>query len=118
MGLLVTATLACALATLFGAIALARRSSQVPTEPPAPPAAQTNAGTPFGRLKAVIAAGDWSRATPPLLVLGGLLGIMLFGSLSLIFVFEQERSGWPMFALAVLTIGWAIREYVRAEPPR
>lgn len=117
MGLLVTATLACALATIVGSIALARGSGR-PTvagaEGPPPPGA--NASTPFGRLKATIEAGDWGRAGPALLVMGGLLGIMLFGSLALIFVFDQARSGWPMFGLAVVTIGWAIREYVRAEP--
>ena len=117
MGVFTAATLACALLALFGGIAMARRP---PASAPRPAEAASLpvAATPFGRLKTVIEAGDWSRALPPLLVLGGILGVMLFGALSLIFVFGQDRSGWPMFALAVLTIAWAVREYVRAEAGR
>ena len=70
--------------------------------------------TPFGRLKAVLRAGDWRAASPSLLVLGGILGVMLFGALALIFALDQSRSGWPMLVLALLTIAWAVREYVRA----
>lgn len=116
MSLLVTATLACAVAALFGGIALLRRPADAEGAPE--PGTSSEGTTPFGRLKAVIDARDWRRAGPPLLVLGGILGIMLFGSLALIFVFEQERSGWPMLGLAVLTIAWAVREYLRAEPGR
>jgi hypothetical protein len=111
---LVTATLAAALAALLGGILMVRGRA-------AGPAAGTDDGSGggpelpagLGGLKAVIRAGDWRRALPSLLVLGGILGIMLFGSLALIFVFDQPRSGWPMCALAVLTVGWAVREYVR-----
>lgn len=106
MSLLITATLASALAALAGGILLVRRGD-------APPVVESGQ-SPLGRLKGVIRAGDWSTAVPSLLALGGILGVMLFGALALIFTFDQSRSGWPMLVLALLTIGWAIREYVRA----
>ena len=42
-------------------------------------------------------------------------GCMLFGALTLIFVFGQTRGGWPMLAVAVLTIAWVTWEYARAK---
>ena len=113
MSLLVTATLACALAALSGGIALTRRNPPTPSEGPLPEATATPK-TPIGRLKRTIDAGDWQKALPGLLIVGGILGIMLFGSRALIFVFDQERSGWPMLALGGLTIAWTTREYLRA----
>lgn len=68
----------------------------------------------MARLKTVIQAGDWATARPPLLALGGLLGVMLFGALALILTFDQVRAGLPMLAVAVLTILWIVREYLRA----
>lgn len=115
MSLLVTATLASALAALAGGILVVRRAdaqAQVQAGTPGPEGGE--AASPLGRLKAVIQAGDWSTAVPSLLALCGILGVMLFGALALIFTFDQSRSGWPMLILAILTIGWAVREYVRA----
>lgn len=116
MSLLVTATLASALATLAGAILLVRQADRRNDEPPTDPSERSadTSDSPLGRLKRVIRAGDWGAAAPSLLTMGGLLGLMLFGALALIFTFDQSRSGWPMLILAILTIGWAVREYLRA----
>ncbi len=116
MSLLVTATLACALGTVLGGILLVRQRDRETRESMAAdaPAADPAATTPFARLKTVLRAGDWKAAAPSLLVLGGILGVMLFGALALIFALDQARSGWPMLILAILTIAWAVREYVRA----
>jgi len=119
VSLLVSVTIACALAALAGAVGMARRADR-PPDPAAPPPGDARAGIagPLGRLRAVVDAGDWRRAAPPLLALGGILGIMLFGSLALIFVYDQGRSGWPMLGLAVVTLGWTIVEYVRSGSRR
>ena len=117
MSLLVTATLASALAAVLGGILLVRRAdarSASPEVPRYPAVANADPTTPLGRLKGVIQARDWGAALPSLLALGGILGVMLFGALALIFALDQERSGWPMLILAILTIGWAAREYGRA----
>ena len=67
----------------------------------------------MGRLRAVVESGQWNRAAPPLLMLGGLFGLMVFGSLALVFDFDQPRGGWPMFVLALGTIAWTLRQYRR-----
>lgn len=118
MSLLVTATLASALAALAGGILVIRGADKQGAAQPAasdqPASGESHSPGPLGRLKIVIRAGDWSTAFPSLLALGGILGVMLFGALALIFTFDQSRSGWPMLILAILTLGWAVREYVRA----
>jgi len=116
VSLLITATLTSALATLAGAILLVRQSDRRNEGPPTEPreSAGDTSDSPLGRLKRVIRAGEWRAAAPSLLTMGGILGLMLFGALALIFTFDQSRSGWPMLILALLTIAWAVREYVRA----
>ncbi len=118
MSLLVTATLACALTAVLGGILLVRKRDESASAASAQSSAFPEGGatptTPLGRLKAVIQAGDWATALPALLALGGILGVMLFGALALIFALDQSRGGWPMLILAILTIGWAAREFVRA----
>lgn len=107
MSLFVTATLASALAALAGGILLVRRADRGENAP------GPEGSTPMGRLKSAIQAGDWATARPPLLAMGGLLGVMLFGALSLILTFDQVRAGLPMLLVAVGTIGWIAREYLR-----
>ncbi|MDG2305348.1 MAG: hypothetical protein P8R42_12000 [Candidatus Binatia bacterium] len=110
-----TATLASALAAVFGGILLVRRADARSASPAgAADPAPADPTTPLGRLKGVIQSGDWGAALPSLLALGGILGVMLFGALALIFALDQARSGWPMLILAILTAGWALREYLRA----
>ena len=106
MSLFVILSLACALITLVGGIGLARNRAEAEIS-----AAEAAATSPLGRLRAVVEAGQWNRARPPMLVLGGLLGLMVFGSLVLVFDFDQPRGGWPMFVLALCTIVWALRQY-------
>lgn len=114
MSFLTTVTLACALVALAGGILLLRRTDTQSAGAEGLPKEPDSTTTPLGRLKAVIRAGNWSTAIPSLLTIGGILGVMLFGALALIFTFDQSRSGWPMLILAILTIAWAVREYVRA----
>ena len=109
MGSLPILTLACLVVAIAGGIALGRNSSVEGRQ------SHLQARTPFGRLKEVVESGQWSLAVPPILVLGGMCGCMLFGALTLIFVFGQTRGGWPMLAVAVLTIAWVTWEYARAK---
>jgi hypothetical protein len=122
MKLLVTATLLSALLIAFGGAALVRpRAHRDPSPAPSPSPQDGSAeGTsgepakPLARLKALIAARDWSRAVPSLLIIAGLLGVMLFGSLSLIFVFGQTGAGVATLAVSLYSITRLAFDYSRA----
>lgn len=127
VGLLVTATLLFALLIAFGAVGLVRppaRERRAPAEvAPASAvgvpqdAAATGDATPgsgMRRLKDVLRARDWRRALPSLLIITGLLGVMLFGSLSLIYVLEQTAAGIASLGVLLFTIGRLAYDYARA----
>jgi hypothetical protein len=71
--------------------------------------------TPIGRLKRAVAAGEWERVWPSLLVIGGMTTFMLFGSLSLILVADRAPSGGSMLLVAVVAIGKLVRDWQRGE---
>jgi hypothetical protein len=123
MDLLVTATLFSALLIAFGGVALVRpraRSNSVPsTTSPAPESgvAEANASeptTPLARLKALIAVRDWRRALPSLLIIAGILGVMLFGSLSLVFVLGHTGAGVASLAVSLYATARLALDYTRA----
>jgi hypothetical protein len=70
--------------------------------------------TPVARLKAVVRARDWRRALPSLLVIAGLLGVMLFGSLAMVFVFGHTGAGVASLAVTVFAIVKLAIDYGRA----
>lgn len=123
MELLVTATLLFALLIAFGGAALVRpRPDPAPssTSAPAPQASDDAPATdaappkPLSRLKALVAARDWSRALPSLLIIAGILGVMLFGSLSLIFVLGQTGAGVASLGVWLFTTFKLALDYARA----
>lgn len=57
--------------------------------------------TPIGRLKEVIGAGDWNRALPPVLVMGGLVTFMVSGALYLMVSLGQVYGGGTMLLVAI-----------------
>jgi hypothetical protein len=131
VSLLLTATLLSALLIAFGGVALVRRrpagvaSDQAPSDAAAPPSrarapgdpapgAPAQAATPMARLKSVLREGDWRRALPSLLVIAGLLGVMFFGSLSMVFVFGQTGTGAAALAVTVFAIARLAYDYSRA----
>jgi hypothetical protein len=122
MDLLVTATLLSALLIAFGGVALVRpraRGAAPSTPSPSPEngGAEANGSvptTPLARLKALIAARDWRRALPSLLIIAGILGVMLFGSLSLIFVLGHTGAGVASLAVSLYATARLALDYARA----
>ncbi|MBC7223212.1 MAG: hypothetical protein H5T59_02885 [Anaerolineae bacterium] len=53
----------------------------------------------FGDLKGLVRAGDWARAWPVILSIGGLLGLLLFASLAAVVGLEERM--WGLASLAV-----------------
>lgn len=53
----------------------------------------------FGDLKGLVRAGDWGRALPALLAVGGLLGLLLFSSLAAVVGLEE-----PLWGVAALLV--------------
>ena len=122
MDLLVTATLLSAMLIAFGGVALLRpRPQEKPAESPAPapqnaladdPAASKPAA--LAHLKDLVEARDWGRALPSLLIIAGLLGVMLFGSLSLLFVFGQKTAGVASLGVSLYATIRLAYDYARA----
>lgn len=105
---LVLLTLASLLAVLFGIAGLMLARSREPSE------VERRAERGVAGLKALIRAGDWRAALPPLLVTGGLLGVMVFGAFTLAVVFDQTATGVLMLLVAVYALGRIARDWVRA----
>jgi len=78
------------------------------------PAADATPATPMARLKAVVRAGDWRRALPSLLVIAGVLGVMTFGSLAMVFVFGHRGAGIAALAVTLFAITRLVIDYARA----
>src|SRR5690606_8363141 len=74
---LVLLTLASLLALLFGIAANVLAKSRAPSE------AERRAGRGVAGLKHLLQAGEWRAAAPALLITLGLLGVMVFGALTL-----------------------------------
>ena len=72
-----------------------------------------HAATPIGRLRQVIESGDWQKALPPVLVMGGLVTLMLFGSLCLMLIRDQLYGGGTMLAVAIAAMVKLARDWQR-----
>lgn len=62
--------------------------------------------------KRIVQAGDWKRVTPSLLLIGGMLGIMFFGAIALLFVLEQKVTGVLMLLVPIVAaakLAWDFR---------
>ena len=64
---------------------------------------QREASISFTEIKASLVAGHYSEAFPSLLVIIGILGLVLFGSLSLFVVMENKLVGGLIAAVAIFT---------------
>ncbi len=53
----------------------------------------------FSDLKGLVRAGDWGRALPAILTIGGLLGLLLFSSLAAVVGLEE-----PIWGVAALVV--------------
>ena len=66
----------------------------------------------FGEIKGMVKAGQWRQAAPLLLAIGGLLGMMLFGSLAALVRAEEKVIplvfvAMVLYALVRMGIGFA-----------
>jgi hypothetical protein len=92
-----------------------------PPRAPAGPARQDEAAvgetaTPgtmdMAEFKRLVQAGAWRRVLPSLLLIGGMLGIMFFGAIALLFVLEQKVTGVLMLLVPVAAaakLAWDFR---------
>ena len=116
MAFLLIATLLSAALIAFGAVGLLLPRS-APASPPTSGDGDQRGGepiTPVARLKAVVRARDWRRALPSLLVIAGVLGVMLFGSLAMLFVFGHIGAGIASLAVTVFALVRLAIDYARA----
>jgi hypothetical protein len=110
MSPIVALALVSLLAVLFGITGLmmaATRDRGSPDDAPRTPGG-------IAGLKAAWRAGDRSKAVPSLLVIGGLLGMMIFGALALIVVFGQTGTGMLMLLVAIYAVFRVGRDFRRA----
>jgi len=105
---LILLTLLGLVAVLFGITGLVIHRSGAPSD------VERRAAAGVPGLKRLIAAGDWRAATPPLLITGGMLAMMVFGALTLAVVFEQRATGVLMLGVAVFAIARIVVQYRRA----
>ena len=65
-------------------------------------------------LKRHLRSGEWRIVMPSLLVIGGLLGIMLFGAVALLIGLEQKATGVLMLVVAIFAAVKVAIDYRRA----
>ena len=75
---------------------------------------KTEASTSFGDLKGQIKSGRWSQALPVLLVISGLLGLVVFGSLALLVAMEDKLVGGLIALVAIFTSLRVLVSLIRA----
>lgn len=97
------------LVLLAGGLGLLRRPAG--RDDAAPPEARAGA---VAELKRLVLARQWRRALPSLLVIAGLLGVMLFGSIALLLALEQKTTGLLMLAVAVFAAARLAVDFARA----
>jgi hypothetical protein len=72
------------------------------------------ASSSFGEVKADLRAGRHRQALPPLLILFGLTGLLVFGSLALLVGLESKLVGGVLLAATVLALGRQVLAFLRA----
>lgn len=85
----------------------AARQDDAATGEPAAPGAMDMA-----EFKRLVQAGEWRRVLPSLLLIGGMLGVMFFGAIALLFVLEQKVTGVLMLLVpvgAAAKLAWDFR---------
>ena len=95
-----------------GQLAVAERSAAVFAGTGAK--VEVEAETSFTELKDQLRARDWTQALPTLLVVCGLLGLILFGSLALLMGLENKLLGAVILVVALYALIRVGRDYVRA----
>jgi hypothetical protein len=116
VSVLVPVSLFFAILVVAGGTWIMRRSSNPPlrsAEPPASDSAEPPRSA-MGQLKQLVERGEWQRALPSFLVIAGLAGLMVFGALALIFVFDEKAAGYPMLAVAIFAIARLVLDYYRS----
>ena len=68
----------------------------------------------FSEIKEQIKNGNWRGAFPWLLVMGGFLGLLLFGSLSLLVLMENKLIGGFIVAVVLITVGRIVIRWIKA----
>lgn len=107
--ILIGLTIAGAITATFGVALMSRR------KPESVRPGDGLAATPIGRLKQVIASGDWNKALAPVLVMAGLITLMLFGSLSLMIIGQELKGGGIMLVVAIAAIVKLVRDWQRGD---
>jgi hypothetical protein len=91
---------------------------RTPSRPASSLARNTAADAPPVRgipaIKQMIRAGEWRVVWPALLVIGGLLGLMVFGAIALMIGLEQKATGVLMLAVALFAAAKIAFDYARA----
>lgn len=105
---LIVITLAGMLTSLVGVALYSRREPEIVNPEDGLPA------TPIGRLRAVIEAGDWKRAGPAVLLMGGMVTFMISGALALIITAGSTRGGGSMLLVAIGAVVKLVLDWRRA----
>lgn len=105
---LILLTFASLLLVLFGVTSLVMSRGRARSD------VERTAGAGVPGLKRLIEAGEWRGALPALLVTTGMIGLMVFGALTLAVVFGQRATGILMLAVAGFALLRIVREYRRA----
>ena len=75
---------------------------------------EASASSSFAKVKADLRAGRHRLALPPLLVLLGMTGLLVFGSLALLVGLENKLVGGVLLGATLLTLGRQVLAFLRA----
>lgn len=87
------------LLAMVGGLVWAVRVSQRPGGPARQGPYAGGEASSFSDLKGLVRAGDWNHAVPAILVIGGLLGLLLFSSLAAVVGLKE-----PLWGVAALLV--------------
>ena len=68
----------------------------------------------FSEIKSTAASGNWREALPALLAIGGLVGFLSFGSLTLFVIMEDKLVGGIILAVVVIAVARILVRFARA----
>ena len=69
----------------------------------------------FGEIKASVRARQWRPVAPFLLAIGGMFGLLLFGSLALLVGLENKLVGAVLLAVVIYACVRTLDAFVRAR---
>jgi hypothetical protein len=75
---------------------------------------EVNASVSFAEIKDAAASGNWRQATPALLLMGGMVGLLIFGALAIFIIMGDKLVGGIVLVVAAYAVIRMLIGFVKA----